>query len=514
MRRIALLVAILWPSAVAADVTRYALVVGHDEGRADEEPLRYAEEDARRFHEVLAEVGGFRPENTVLIRGGRADRVREALIALNDRIRTAGAPAMLVVFYSGHADAEALHLGDTLLPLRQLEQLVRGSAASLRLLIVDACRSGALTRVKGGARVRAPRVVLGQRLPIDGVVFWSSSSANEDAQESDELGGSFFSHHLISGLLGAADDDRDGAITLGEAYRHAYQGTLRATSKTLAGAQHATFRHETHGVAEVVLTTLAARERALISFPAGRDYLILSGAADGRVVAEVGARDAERAVSLRPGRYFVRGRARDHLLEGMLTARAGERRALDERAFDRVEYARLVRKGGGGRARSDRLEVGYTVRSSLWSDASPCQGLVVGWAVDAQQFSLSARGRACRGTFDNAFLDATTDELGAELRVVHARDLRRLTVGGGAVGGVSLLHQRFDAMGDAPPARTSTGAQLGLTAQIGFDVRSDVYLSAEVDGLTSFFVQEQQTGDRAARAVFSLRGNLLIGKRW
>lgn len=44
----------------------------------------------------------------------------------------------------------------------------------------------------------------------------------------------FFTHAFVSGLLGVADSDRDGAVSLEEAYRHAYDATLRATSRTFA----------------------------------------------------------------------------------------------------------------------------------------------------------------------------------------------------------------------------------------------------------------------------------------
>jgi len=108
------------------------------------------------------------------LRAGRCGRAcaaampmphRAALISINDRIRTAGATeSMLIVYYSGHADAEALHLGATNFALTQLEQLVRGSPAAFRLLVVDACRSGALTRVKGGKPAAAFPIALGDTL--------------------------------------------------------------------------------------------------------------------------------------------------------------------------------------------------------------------------------------------------------------------------------------------------------------------------------------------------------------
>jgi hypothetical protein len=102
---IALLLA-LFPAAALAQVERYAVVVGNDVGEAPDVPLRYAEMDAARVVSVLQEVGGVRPENTVLLQGKDADTVRRALIAVNERVRTASRPTVLLVYYSGHADAE------------------------------------------------------------------------------------------------------------------------------------------------------------------------------------------------------------------------------------------------------------------------------------------------------------------------------------------------------------------------------------------------------------------------
>src|SRR5207244_12113838 len=167
------------------------------------------------------EVGGVRPENLGLLRGQDAGTVRRTLIAVNDRVRAAGRQAMLTVYYSGHADSGALHLGASSLELPELEQLVRGSAATFRLLILDACRSGALTRVKGGAPIPPFDIRLGEPVAGEGAVFLTSSSASEDSQESDEVKGRFFTHRLVSGLLGAADANGGGALRLEETSRNA-----------------------------------------------------------------------------------------------------------------------------------------------------------------------------------------------------------------------------------------------------------------------------------------------------
>lgn len=66
----------------------------------------------------------------------------------------------------------------------------------MRVLVLDACRSGALTRVKRGRIVQPFAITHDAGLRGEGMVL-TASSANEDAQESDELRGSFFAHALV-----------------------------------------------------------------------------------------------------------------------------------------------------------------------------------------------------------------------------------------------------------------------------------------------------------------------------
>ena len=167
----------------------------------------------------------------------RADRRRvlEALESLGrhiaaDRAADPAAQTLLVVYYSGHADAEALHLGGSRLSFGELTDAVEAMPVDVRVLVVDACRSGGLTRVKGATPAEPFAISTEDRLAATGTAIITSSSAGEDAQESDDLGGGVFTHHWVAGLLGAADTSDDGAVTLTEAYRYAYAQTLRSTS--------------------------------------------------------------------------------------------------------------------------------------------------------------------------------------------------------------------------------------------------------------------------------------------
>jgi len=511
----AALAILLAPALAHAQLERFAVVVGNDVGLSADGPLAYAETDASRVAAVLQDVGGVRPENLVLLRGQDAGTVRRTLIAVNDRLRAAGGQTVLIVYYSGHADASSLHLGGTTFELPELEQLVRGSAASFRLLILDACRSGALTRVKGGTPIPPFELRLDERVAGEGAVFLTSSSASEDSQESDEIKGSFFTHALVSGLLGAADENGDGRVTLDEAYRYAYEATLRATSRTFAGTQHPTFEYEVRGQGDVVLATLAANSptRAWLEFPEGRAWLLLQGSSEGAVVAEINARDRARHLSVRAGKYFVRGRGIDVLFEGVIDAPASAQLAVDESKLQRTAYARLVRKGGSELRSVVSIEADASERTSLIDDSGLCSGASVGVSIALRSLTLTPHLGWCRGGFSTPAIRATLDEYDAELEAAHVWDLGVVSVQVGLNIGYALLAQRFSTEGVAP-RRTSSALQLAPTLGVTRELTERSYLYFRVLGATYMMRSEDsQTQAISFGPSFALRASLGVGLR-
>jgi uncharacterized caspase-like protein len=75
--------------------------------------------------------------------------------------------------------------------------------------------------------------VLATAAPLlgEGTIVLTASTLTEDAQESDPLGGSFFTHYLLSGLHGAADDNGDRVVTVAEAFSYARDQTIIASSR-------------------------------------------------------------------------------------------------------------------------------------------------------------------------------------------------------------------------------------------------------------------------------------------
>ncbi|MEO8704004.1 MAG: caspase family protein [Kofleriaceae bacterium] len=505
---------VMWLAVPArADTERYAVIIGHNTGAADEQRLKFAETDAPREGELLGEIGGIPDENQVVLRGKTSDQVRRALISTNERIRVgqrAGHEAVLVVYYSGHGDADALHLGDTRFALRELEALVRGSSAQVRILVIDSCRSGSVTRVKGGRPGPPLALAAGiDEVPGEGVIVLTASTAGEDAQESDALAGSFFTHYLLSALRGAADDDGDQVITVAEAFAYTRSQTILASSRTLSGTQHPTFHYDLRGRAEIALTDLgAAKGRGKLTLPDDATWIISRGAS---VVGEIAVGAKRRTLSLRPGTYFVRGRAREALFEGTAVVDPDRETRVATASLERSTYAKLVRKGRGEILSfvSGPL-AGPLVQTTIVDGGSPCLGGLVGWTFVRADLALSPRLAGCRGEFSNRTLTATADVLALDLRAAKVWDLSRFAIDLGVTVGGELLQERFTTRGIAP-TRTTFAAHLDVGVGISRPIGARSYVAAELAAQTHFFTVEDQAGTQDLVARFALRGVLLLG---
>jgi hypothetical protein len=186
---------------------------------------------------------------------------------------------------------------------------------------------------------------------------------------------------------------------------------------------------------------------------------------------------------------------------------------LEESQLSPVEYARLARKGGTERAFAHGPWLGYQLRSPLWSDATPCQGLRAGYAVDLPEVSLRLGIGACRSSFDNDVLEADSDELGGDLGAAHVWDFSAVSMSFGGVAGASWLRQRFETRGRAPD-RDSLGLSVGALVGVSTELTSGFDLFAEMSGLVVFFEQRRSDGSDAAAAQPALKLTLGASKHF
>ncbi len=334
------------PAATAGPsgpIRRFALIAGNDEGGPGTRELLYARDDARKLHAILTRVGGVQEPDAMLLLNADAQDLLTALAELERRAkdaRTQGNRTSLFFYFSGHAKDGALRLGSSKLPMESLKARLAQSPADMRVAVFDACRSGTMTRAKGARRAPAFEVEADETRATKGLVILTSSASDEDSQESDVIGGSYFSHHLASGLLGDADRSGDGKVSLGEAYAYAYERTVADTAESAAGAQHPTFSFDLAGNGDLVLTDFADRKEGLqfpAAVPAGTYFLIDPR---GFVVAELSkVANVERRVALAPGRYVVKRRLVDHLRVGEVSVAAGQLAVLDETRLKNVAFA-------------------------------------------------------------------------------------------------------------------------------------------------------------------------------
>ncbi len=486
MRWLALALGLLLSAAgpeALADERRYALVIGANRGDSDEEPLLYAERDAERFARVLVDMAGVMEEDLVLIRGGEAGRVERALAEIARRVEAearSGERQLLFVYYSGHAGVDGLHLRGSVLPHRALSAAVEAVPASMRVMVVDACRSGELTRVKGGKPVEPFAFEVQDRMESEGMAIITSSSVGEDAQESDRLRGGVFTHHLISGLQGAADESGDGRVTLTEAYAYSYRQTLDATSRAPV-VQHPSYAFDLRGRDDLIITALdRVDRRGWIALSEAGIYMVFD--ARGDLVAEFDV-PVDARLAVEPGDYTLRKREVDQVWQGEVQVIEGEVASLG--GLDLVPYGSTVRKGYTERRSAVAVSLGGGLSGPLLDGFSPGRYGALGVRVDREALTLLPRLRYGVTGSENPDLVLSQRALGADLAAVKTLDWGRAAVGLGLRGGADGVRQDFETRGEAAPrqalvARTGPLLRLEYAPSgrwlLGLEASADIYL--------------------------------------
>ncbi|MBI2378279.1 MAG: caspase family protein [Deltaproteobacteria bacterium] len=349
---IAAVTASILPGLVAAGSTgarRLALLVSSNDGGPGTERLRYAHVDAKKLRAVITELGGFRPGDVEVLRDPNEATLAEALGRLSERVAEAKADAAsttALVYYSGHAKDGELFLGAERYSMRRLRAAIERSGADVRLGVIDACESGAITRSKGGRPGPSFLLSIDQPETAKGVVLMTSSSEGEESQESDEVGGSYFTHYLASGLRGDADESGDSRVTLAELYQYTYHKTVLETAGSRAGVQHPTYSFDLSGSAQLILSDLSLGLSGVV-FPEGAEghYLVLDDKREMVAIELEKVAGSARRVALSPGSYVVKKRLGSELRVGRFELSEGAEVRVEDAIMTRKELLEEHRKG-------------------------------------------------------------------------------------------------------------------------------------------------------------------------
>jgi uncharacterized caspase-like protein len=233
----------------------YLLAIGVNEftGLKDAD-LAYAARDAEEFARLFRAEGA-RHFRRVFARTlsdlGPAKPHRAAIVDALDFATDAGEHDTVVVFLASHGVSDAggdyyfvprdALAGDLAAAAHgagvDAPSLIRASAfverlgrvAGRRILIVDTCYAR-------GIEGRPGLQTLGKRSATSLISLVLAAKGSEESQEYPPARHGLFTHALLEGLRGAADADRDGAVTLAEAFGYAVPVVERLRDRS-AGPQ-------------------------------------------------------------------------------------------------------------------------------------------------------------------------------------------------------------------------------------------------------------------------------------
>ncbi|MBX3228488.1 MAG: caspase family protein [Labilithrix sp.] len=396
--------------SAGAEPIRVVVSVGHRLGLAGEAPLKHAVRDATRVRDVFVQAGDVQRDHAILLEEPSAAQLMSALdrAAAIARTRRPG-EVTLVFYFSGHGDRQRIHLGGERVALADIDAKLAAIPASLRIIIVDACRT-ADVRGKGVATEDAFAITLDGATAASGVVRIHASADGEVAQESDELGGAVFTHYLVTGLAGAADADADARVTLAEAYSFAYSQTLYRSARATGALQRPSVQLDLKEAAPVVLTRTATVSSLVVPRAADAHYLVYA-LGSRTVVGEVwSSADRPISVAVAPGKYVVHRRAGGRSAAAQIDVGRGEHRALGAADFKAVPEEKLARKGGDLLLRPHEIGASYELLTSRLAAVGHRFGLGYayswegGWALSAGVFGGLGTREASAQTSELAWI--------------------------------------------------------------------------------------------------------------
>ncbi len=443
---------------------RFALIVGENRGNVGDETLRFAEDDAQRMRDVLVELGQVAPTDATLVLGASAASVRHALDELRIAMRSAAQRGnRLTIYVSSHAGEGALHLDGSELPLAELVDFVKQAPVDVGLLIIDACRAGSMTRAKGLVPVDAPPVVV-EASGLQGRVLISASGADEYAQESESLRGSAFTHFLVLGLRGAADESGDGRVTLDEAYAWAWSRTLESTFGSSAGVQHPNLKVDLHGQGQLVLSEPARSHSKLTLGVDSPGHWLITQTATHAVMADVTKPTGTLTLALPPGSYTVRLRTDAGVLSRQVQVPADGTVVLRDAELERASGLRAVAVKGGSPAQL-ALSLAGAISSGLVGGLSAQPGVDLRFRFDLPVFkalneiSVAATWRTGTG----ALTQFVQHELQAQVGTGHRFIFPSLSILVGVdLGALLVLQSNLPSL----PPRTSAGPLAVLVVEL------------------------------------------------
>lgn len=227
---------------------RRSLLIGVNGYRPTIGQLTYCVSDVLQIEKALnSRREGFNSTESILLTDEQTDELRPTRTNIIDNIIRicdwATTEDTFILHFSGHGmigkdgncyllplDASSTSLEETAIPWHWIRDKVDKSRAKHKILIVDACHSGA-GRDPLASVQRSGKVIEELSKTTEGFVCIASCSGGQLSYESPELKQGIFSHFLVDGILGAADPLGQGIIEVENLFKYVRERTQRYAGK-------------------------------------------------------------------------------------------------------------------------------------------------------------------------------------------------------------------------------------------------------------------------------------------
>ena len=330
-------------------IDRYAVFVGSNTGGKNTQKLLYAASDAEAFQKTMTSIGGVPQSNGILLLDPSKSDLDDALALVSvmiEKNKASSKRSEFIFYYSGHSDETSLQLGKTNYDYSSLKAAISAVPSDVHVVILDSCYSGNFIRTKGGQKKKP--FLFDDSSVVKGHAYLSSSSSQEFSQESDEIGSSFFTNAMLTGLRGAADSSGDKKVTLNELYSYAFNETLSKTEKTSAGPQHPNFNITLVGSGDLVLSDISSSD-CIVMLPSSMAGRVIIRNRAGKLVSEINKLEGNPVfLALDSGEYKVTVIGEKQTLDGTFALKNGTVYELSEKSLGTVKIASNRVRGNEG----------------------------------------------------------------------------------------------------------------------------------------------------------------------
>ena len=234
---------------------RWAVIVGISKYQHSIINLKYADQDAESLHQLLLTPNGgsFQSDHICKLTNEQAT-TGNITRALRSFLKKPAREDLVLIYLAGHGspdpdrpddvyfltyDTDPNDIAGTALPMEDIHRAMKSILHSEKVIILaDTCHSAAIGGGIGGRRSVMDDTRLMNRFLQNisqskgGVALLTSAEANEVSFEDSKWGGGHgvFTHYLLEGMRGAADQDADGLVTIGELFEYVRDNVKKATN--------------------------------------------------------------------------------------------------------------------------------------------------------------------------------------------------------------------------------------------------------------------------------------------